>query len=191
MMKQGGNMDITFIPFKFTPEHSKYVEEMYRLCKDQERKLFDATVEKDDFIGFIEKCLEQPNSLYLAAVDNETDKVCAIMSLENIVYYKDIILEANQHVVFSRHSWGKKAREIASQYFSYLDNNLKPIKRLVACVPQHNYGVIKLLKDVGFKLEGTMRDKLIYPDKENKLKFYNEIMYAKINKEIKADELRW
>lgn len=184
------NLKIDFIPFRFTPEDGRYVEEMYRLCKDQERKLFDATADTEDFVGFIERCLSQPNSLYLAAVNTDTDKVCAIFSLENIIYYKDIILEANQHVVFARHSWGKKAREIISRYFLYLDENLKPLKRLVACVPQHNFGVIKLLKDVGFKLEGTMQERLIYPDREGKLKFYNELMYAKVNKEIKADELR-
>lgn len=183
-------LKVVFIPFGFTPEHGKYVEEMYRLCKDQERKLFDATVPTEDLIGFIEWCLEQPNSLYLAAVDEVTGKVCAIFSLENIIYYKNIIMQADQHVVFARHSWGKKAREIIARYFSYLDENLKPIKRLVASVPQHNFGVIKLLKDVGFKLEGTMQERLIYPDREGKLKFYNELIYAKVNKEIKADELR-
>lgn len=182
------NAKITFVPFSFHPEDERYITEMYRLCKDQERKLFDLTEDTEDLIAYIQQCLEQPQSIYLAAC--EGDDVCAIFSLENIQPYKDIILEADQHVVFARHCWGKKAREIIQEYYNYLDRNLKPIKRLVACVPQHNFGVIKLLKDVGFQLEGTLRDKLLYKNKNGEVKFYNQLIYSKINKEITPDVIR-
>lgn len=181
---------IIFRPFGFRKEDEQLIEEMYRLCKDQQRKLFDLTVPTEDLLSFIEYCLTQPKSLYIAAIDIEQGKVCAIFSLENIRYYQDFILEAEQHCVFARHSWGKKAREIITRYFAYLEDNLKPIKRLVAFVPQHNFGVIKLLKDSGFKLEGTLQDALIYPDKEGNPKFYNQLVYTKVNKEIKLDVIR-
>ena len=37
------NAKIDFIPFSFCQEDERYVTELYRLCKDQERKLFDLT----------------------------------------------------------------------------------------------------------------------------------------------------
>lgn len=174
--------DIKFIPFTFCKEDQYLVTEFYRLCKDQERKLFDLTRDVSDMVGFVRDCLETPYSLYIAAVEGDT--VCGILSLENIQYYQDFILEAEQHCVFARHCWGKKTREIISRYYDYLDKEIKPIKRLVASVPQHNFGVIKLLKDVGFKLEGTLKDKLIYKGKDGKPKFYNELVYTRLNKEI-------
>ena len=179
------NAKIDFIPFSFCQEDERYVTEFYRLCKDQERKLFDLTRNTSDMVELIRMCLEQPNSIYIAAV--EDNDICGIFSLEDIKYYGDFILEADQHCIFARHCWGKKAREIVSQYFQYLDDNLKPIKRLVAAVPQQNFGVIKLLKDVGFKLEGTLEGKLIYPDKNGRPKFYNQLIYSKVNKEIEIE----
>lgn len=181
---------IEFRPFGFRKEDELLIEEMYRLCRDQQRKLFDLTTPVEDLLGYIEYCLSQPNSLYIAAIDIEQGRVDAIFSLEHIRYYQNIILEADQHCVFARSSWGKKAREIVNRYFAYLEDNLKPIKRLVASVPQHNFGVIKLLKDSGFKLEGTLQDALVYPDKEGNPKFYNQLVYTKVNKEIKLDDIR-
>ena len=109
------NAKIDFIPFSFCQEDERYVTELYRLCKDQERKLFDLTRNTSDMVELIRMCLEQPNSIYIAAV--EDNDICGIFSLEDIKYYGDFILEADQHCIFARHCWGKKAREIISQYF--------------------------------------------------------------------------
>ena len=40
---------------------------------------------------------------------------------------------------------------------------------------------------MGFKLEGTLEGKLIYPDKNGRPKFYNQLIYSKVNKEIEIE----
>ena len=60
---------------------------------------------------------------------------------------------------------------------------MKPIKRMEAYVPSNNFGIIKLLKDVGFKIEGTLRNRLIYRDKNNNPKLYNELLYSNLDLE--------
>ena len=58
---------------------------------------------------------------------------------------------------------------------------MKPIDRLECSVPSNNYGIIKLLKDVGIKVEGALKNKLIFIDKNNKPRHYNELIYSNIN----------
>ena len=52
------NAKIDFIPFSFCQEDERYVTEFYRLCKDQERKLFDLTRNTSDMVELIRTCLE-------------------------------------------------------------------------------------------------------------------------------------
>ena len=54
--------------------------------------------------------------------------------------------------------------------YHYLFTNYN-IKKVIAQVPQCGYGVIKLLKDIGFKHEGTLKQALLFLDKNNKPKY--------------------
>ena len=85
------------------------------------------------------------------------------------------------HLVVGKRYWGKNSRQIIFDCYKYLKDNMKPIDRLECCVPSNNYGIIKLLKDVGFKVEGTLKNRLIFRDKNNKPRHYNELIYSNIN----------
>ena len=50
-------------------------------------------------------------------------------------------------------------------------------------VPSNNFGIIKLLKDVGFRIEGTMKNRLVFNNKKNIPTLYNELMYSNLNLE--------
>lgn len=56
------------------------------------------------------------------------------------------------------------------------------IRKFIATVPQCGYGIIKLLKDLGFQHEGTMKENLVYLDKNNNPKLYDELVYGLIIK---------
>ncbi len=58
---------------------------------------------------------------------------------------------------------------------------MKPVKRMEAFVPSNNFGIIKLLKDVGFKIEGTLKNRLVYNNKDGVPTLYNELVYSNIN----------
>ena len=63
-----------------------------------------------------------------------------------------------------------------------MEENWYPINRIEAFVPSHNFGVIKLLKDVGFTIEGTLKNRLIYKDKNGNEKYYNQLVYSDIDR---------
>jgi RimJ/RimL family protein N-acetyltransferase len=50
-------------------------------------------------------------------------------------------------------------------------------------VPSNNFGIIKLLKDVGFRIEGTMKNRLVFNNRNNVPTLYNELMYSNLNLE--------
>ena len=50
-------------------------------------------------------------------------------------------------------------------------------------VPSNNFGIIKLLKDVGFRIEGTMKNRLVFNNRNNIPTLYNELMYSNLNLE--------
>lgn len=174
-------MEYNVVQVKWTPDHEKYISEVYRLLRDQETRIFDLSYGDRDILDYIEYHL-QKDMIYVI-LDNENN-VCAFFMLEDIKPYKEIIIRAELHCAVGKRSWGKKSRELGKAMLDYLNNNLPPLKRLVASVPQQNFGVIKLLKDLGFKHEGTLKQNLVYLDKNNKEKYYDELMYSIVREDI-------
>ena len=74
------------------------------------------------------------------------------------------------------------SQQLTNHIYEFIEENFYPINRLEARVPSNNFGVIKLLKDVGFKIEGTLKNRLIYKDKYGKEKYYNQLIYSDIDR---------
>jgi len=177
-----------FIPVEFTKENYKLIEEMYRLHKDQARKIFDLACgisSDEDIMGYVEYLIIKEDSVVRLALDGDVVSACII--LDDICIVDDVIARCDCHIVVGRKYWGKQSRELIQQCLDYLEEELLPIKRFEARVPSNNFGVIKLLKDVGFRVEGTCYDCLVFNNKEGKPKFYNELVFGKVNKEIKLN----
>lgn len=171
----------SIIEVQWVPEHELYIREVYRLLKDQETRIFDLTYGHHDVVDYVEYHV-QKNKVFV--ILDEEKRVSAFFMLEDIIPYKNIIIRANLHCAVSKRSWGKKARELGRYMLDYLRSDLPPLKRLVASVPQQNFGVIKLLKDLGFKHEGTFKDNLVYLDKNGNEKYYDELVYSIIREDI-------
>lgn len=158
-----------------------YIQEVFRLLKDQENKIFDLSYgSKDTILDYVQRIIVEGNVFVIL----EDGKVVASMMLDDLKFYKDRYLSCNLHCVIRKHSWGKKSREICRWFLDYLRDEFVPIKRLVASVPQHNFGIVKLLKDMGFKHEGTLRSNLIFPDKYGNEKYYDELVYSIVREDI-------
>lgn len=170
------------IQVKWEPNYQDEIKEIYRMFKDQERRIFDLTNYIDDItvMDLIEGTIKDDTVFIIK--DNGTP--CATFILTRPRMYKDIVTRTNIHCAIRRPYWGKKSREIAKFFLEFLRENYL-IKKIVAEVPQCGYGVIKLLKDVGFKHEGTMKDSSLYPDKNGNPKFYDDLIYSLTREDIK------
>ena len=170
------------IQVKWEPNYQDDIKEIYRMFKDQERKIFPLTSFDDgaSVMDVIEYVITE-DSVFLV---KENGIPCAAFILDNPYTYKEIITKINVHTAIRRHYWGKKAREVCKYFLQFLHENLL-IKKLVAQVPQCGYGVIKLLKDLGFKHEGTLKEATLYEDKNGKPKFYDELIYSLTREDIK------
>ena len=166
----------------WSPEYQEDIKEIYRMFKDQERKIFDLTTYFDNtsVMDLVELMCEE-DFVFLIKEDGVP---CAVFVLDNPRVYNEIITRVNIHTAIRRPFWGTKAREICSLFKNYLHDNY-PIKKLVAEVPQCGYGVIKLLKDMGFKHEGTMKEATLYRDKNGNPKFYDALIYSLTREDIK------
>lgn len=172
----------SFVEVTLDPEDYDKIKEVYRLHKEQATRLFGLSsgVRTDeDIMDIVKDAVE--NNITLLAYDNEGQRYCAVIIFENIMMYDGIVANMQVHIVISKKYWGRASRDIINDAYRYVGENMKPIKRLEAFVPANNYGVIKLLKDVGFKCEGTLRDKCIYKNKAGEPTFYNELVYGNIN----------
>ena len=170
------------IQVKWEPNFQEDIKEIYRMFKDQERKIFDLTVldENTSVMDMVELMCKE-DYVFLIKEDNVP---CAVFALENPLMFKNIITRVNIHCAIRRHYWGAKAREICRFFRQFLFENII-IKKIIAEVPQCGYGVIKLLKDMGFKHEGTMKEASIYRDKQGKPKFYDVLIYSLTREDIK------
>lgn len=167
------------------PENYEMVKEVYRLHKEQIHKLFDLTskINTDEkLMEVIEKRIT--NDIVLLIVDTTNNKYAGCITFQNIRIYNDMIIDADVHPVISKRYWGKQSREIIEDIYSFLEDNWLPINRLTAKVPSNNFGIIKLLKDVGFKIEGTSKNMYVFKDKNGEDKFYNQLIYSDINRRI-------
>ena len=157
------------------------IKEVYRLYKEQSRKIFDLSsgIKTDeDIMDFVKNKVEY--EVVLLAVDKETGGYAGCIILEDICFFNDKISRANVHLVINKKYWGKGSRAIINDCFEFVKENMKPIVRLEAFVPSNNFGIIKLLKDVGFKVEGTLKKRLVFNNKNNIPTYYNELVYSKI-----------
>ena len=171
-----------FIKVTLEPEDYDKVKEVYRLHKEQARILFSLSSgisSDEDIMELLKSVIE--NEIVLLAVDTTTGKYAAMIGLDNIKMFDGYILSMGCHIVVRKKYWGPESRKIIFDFYDWLEENMKPVKRLEAFVPSNAYGVIKLLKDVGFKIEGTLRNRVVYNNKNNEPTLYNELVYSKIN----------
>lgn len=157
------------------------VREVYRLHKEQAKKIFDLSCgisTDEDIMDYIKSQIEYNE--VLLAIDRNNNEYAGCIILEDICYFDGTITKANVHLVVNKKYWGKDSRRIINDCFKFVKENFKPIVRLEAFVPSNNYGIIKLLKDVGFKVEGTLRKRLVFNNKNNIPTYYNELVYSKI-----------
>lgn len=159
------------------------IKEVYRLHKEQSYKLFDLSCKitsDEDIMDLIKNRIEYDE--VLLAIDKDTNKYAGCITFCDIKIYNNMIVNAEVHPVISKRYWGAQSREIIENCYKFVEENWLPINRLEARVPSHNFGVIKLLKDVGFKIEGTCKNRYIFKDKDGKEKFYNQLIYSDINR---------
>lgn len=171
-----------FVQVTLEPEDYDKVKEVYRLHKEQKRLLFNLSsgiVTDEEIMECLKDAIE--NEIVMLAIDTTNGKYAGMVGFDNIRMYNDEIISMGCHIVISKKYWGPESRKIILDCYKYLDENMKPIKRLEAFVPSNAYGIIKLLKDVGFKIEGTLKNRLVYPNKDNVPTLYNELVYSKIN----------
>lgn len=171
------NYSVTLLEWK--PEFSEGIMEVYRLLKDQEKKIFDLSfydgLGDDPIMAYVEDMVE--NNLVFVVTDNETEKVAGVFMLENLRPYKDVVIYAYVHCVICKKYWGKKSQEVCEVMKKYLQKNTK-ILRLIAQVPQNAYSLIKILKSIGFRHEGTIKRTVVYLDKTGNDKLYDEMLYG-------------
>lgn len=171
-----------FIEVTLEPEKYDMVKEVYRLHKEQANKIFDlgcGIQSNEDIMKYIKSKIEY--DVVLLVIDTTNDKYAGVIILDKIDFYNETIARANCHIVINKMYWGKGSRNIIKDCYEFLKENFKPINRLEAKVPCNNFGIIKLLKDVGFKIEGTLRDRLIFNNKNGTPTYYNELVYGNIN----------
>jgi len=170
------------IRVKWEPEFQDDIKEIYRMFKDQERKIFDLTsyYNNTTVMDFVQKICEE--DFVFIVKDNGTP--VATFFLDDALVYKTLITSINIHTAIRRPYWGAKSREICKVFLDFLDEYYL-IKKIIAVVPQCGYGVIKLLKDMGFKHEGTLKDGCLYKDKNDKPKFYDTLIYSRTREDIK------
>lgn len=169
------------IQVKWEPNYQEDIKEIYRMFKDQERKIFPLTAYNDNVnvMDLVQDVCEN-DFVFLIKEDNNA---CGVFVLDNPRIFHNIIARVNIHCAIRRTYWGAKAREICKLFRQYLYENYT-IKKIVAEVPQCGYGVIKLLKDMGLKHEGTLKEATLYKDKNGKPKFYDALIYSLTREDI-------
>lgn len=159
------------------------IKEVYRLHKEQSYKLFDLSCKissDEDIMDLIKDRIQYDE--VLLAIDTSNGNYAGCITFHNLCVYDKMIVNAEVHPVISKKYWGADSRHIIEDCYKFVEKNWLPINRLEARVPSHNFGVIKLLKDVGFKIEGTCKNRYIFKDKDGVEKFYNQLIYSDVNR---------
>lgn len=168
-------------PIKWDEIYQPDIQAMYQMFKDQESRIFsiDTYANYNDMLELIEDAVNN-DRVFIVSKDNEA---VATFILTDCELYNNIITKVNVHCAIRRKYWGKQSRCIAKAFKDYLDKYYK-IKKLIASVPQCKYGIIKLLKDIGFKHEGTLKECLLFNDKNGNPKWYDELIYTSTRGDI-------
>lgn len=157
------------------------IEYIYQMYKDQQERIFSLDAYRDgSLMDIIQESIEQDLVFVVVTPQGE---VAGAFTLSNVDRYKDIITEAHIHCAIRRKFWGKQSRAICRQFKVFITTNFK-IKKLIAAVPQCKYGVIKLLKDMGLVHEGTLKECMLYNDKNGNPKWYDRLIYTLTRKDI-------
>jgi RimJ/RimL family protein N-acetyltransferase len=173
-----------FVEVTLEPNHYELVKEVYRLHKEQANKIFDLSCgieTNEDILDYIRSKID--NDIVLLAVDKTTDRYAGCLIFDNINMFNGDIISCGVHLVINKKYWGKDSRQIIKDCYKFIKENIKPIKRMECTVPSNNFGIIKLLKDVGFRIEGTMKNRLVFNNRNNVPTLYNELMYSNLNLE--------
>lgn len=173
--------NITITNVKWDKFHEQDIQSIYAMLREQEGKIFDLTFYDmgGNLLDYIENYIRE-SKVFLLKVNGES---AAFFILDNLRTFGDVITRCEVHTAIKRKFWGKTSRELIAKFKDYLFDNYY-IKKIIAYVPQNGYGVIKLLKDVGFTHEGTLKNALMFPDKNNKPKYYDELIYSLNNEEL-------
>ena len=175
-----------FVEVTLEPEDYDKVKEVYRLHKEQANKVFDLASginSDEDIMDVIQYDIE--NNVVLLAIDTTSNHYAGVVTFDNTKIYNDEIASTGVHLIVSKRYWGKESRKIIFDCYRWLKDNMKPIRRLEAFVPSNNFGIIKLLKDTGFKIEGTLKNRVIYYNKNGMPTYYNQLVYSNTNLEDK------
>lgn len=178
-----------FVEVTLEPNHYELVKELYRLHKEQSNKIFDLSCGIDtdeDILNYIRTKIE--NDIVLIAIDRENSRYAGCLIFDKINMFNGNIISCGVHLVINKRYWGKESRSIIKSCYRFLKENIKPIKRIECAVPSNNFGIIKLLKDVGFKIEGTLKHRLVFKDRNNNPKLYDELCYSNLDLERLLDE---
>lgn len=169
------NKTYSILPIFWEENYDKEIQEVYRMLKDQEKKIFDLSWYQDNPGGVMDYVEEQVSkgNVFVAKCD---DDICGMFILENPREYNGRILFCDIHCAIRKKYWGQEARNICNTFKNFL--KYSNINRLIANVPQCGYGVIKLLKNIGFKHEGTVKRVLVFKDKNGNEKLYDSLIYA-------------
>lgn len=172
-----------FVKVTLEPEDYDKIKEVYRLHKEQFNKLFDLTdwvKSEDDLITLIQDRIKYGE--VLLAIDTDNGNYAGCISFCDMRIYNDRIIDIVVHPVISKRYWGKLSRKLIEDCYKFVEENWLPINRVTAKVPSQSFGVIKLLKDLGFKIEGTLNNYYIFKDKNGNEKYYNQLIYSDINR---------
>lgn len=162
----------------FEPE----IQMIYQMFKDQEHRIFTINT-YDNYDNILDVVKDMIDNDRVFVVTSPLGEVMASFILEDAILFKDIITEVKIHCAIRRPFWGSTAREICREMELYLRDKYR-IKKLIAEVPQCKYGIIKLLKDIGFKHEGTLKTCLLYLDKNHNPKWYDKLIYTLTREDI-------
>lgn len=175
------NKKYTIYPVHWDGYFEKDIEEIYQMYKDQERRIFDLSIYTNGgtVLDRVQDAIE--NDVVFIVKDDEN--IVATFTLEDAIMFGDIIVEMKFHMAVRRTHWGRESREICKTIKEYLLKWYR-FKKLICEVPQCKYGVIKLLKDMGLKHEGTLKSCLPYLDKNNVPKWYDKLIYTLTNEDL-------
>lgn len=175
-------MEYSIYSIDWTPEYENEIGAVYKMFKDQEHRIFDLTAynSNNTVMDFLQDMIVN-DRVFVVVGDN--GDVMATFILEDAIMFQDIITEVNLHCAIRRKYWGKQSREICKEFLNYLNEHYY-IKKIIAEVPQCGYGVIKLLKDLGFSHEGTLKQCLLYKDRNGKPKWYDQLIYSSTREDL-------
>lgn len=168
-------------PVFWSNEYMGDIEYIYQMYKDQERRIFDLSIYTDG--GTVLDRVQDAIQNDVVFIVKNDENIVATFTLEDAIMFGDIIVEMKFHMAVRRTHWGKESRAICKAIKEYLLKRYN-FKKIICEVPQCKYGVIKLLKDMGLKHEGTLKSCLPYLDKNNVPKWYDKLIYTLTNEEI-------